>query len=250
MKTMFRVGSIPIPRPENLAELSALGPSLLRGGRGLVAFAPARVPAEPLELYEFEGCPFCRKVRDTLTELDLGYISRAAGKGGDRSRLLAKGGKEQVPFLVDPNGPDGGVSLYESEDIIEHLHRTYLTPGRGRPFWQRALTPVDTASSALASAVRPRGNRVDARHARRSQPEKLLELWSFEASPFCRKVREELTRLGLDYQVHNVGKRGRRRPELVALGGKMQVPYLVDPNTGVAMYESEDIIAYLRGTYG
>lgn len=42
----------------------------------------------------------------------------------------------------------------------------------------------------------------------------------------------------------------RRRPELVALGGKMQVPYLVDPNTGVAMYESDDIVAYLRKTYG
>lgn len=247
MKTLFRVGSIPIPRPESLAELSALGPSLLRGGRGLVAFAPARVPERPLELFEFEGCPFCRKVRDALTELDLGYISRAAGKGGDRSRLVAKGGKEQVPLLVDPNT---GVSLYESEDIIEHLHRTYLTPGRGRPAWQRALAPLDTASSALASAVRPRGNRVDAGYASRTQPETLLELWSFEASPFCRKVREELTRLGLDYQVHNVGKRGRRRPELVALGGKMQVPYLVDKNTGVAMYESDDIIAYLRRTYG
>lgn len=247
MKTMFRVGSVPIPRPESLAELSALGPSLLRGGRGLVATSPARVPAEPLELYEFEGCPFCRKVRDTLTELDLGYISRASGKGGDRSRLVALGGKEQVPFLVDP---EAGVSLYESEDIIDHLHRTYLTPGRARPRWVRALAPLDTASSALASAVRPRGNRVDPAYASRTQPERLLELWSFEASPFCRKVREELTRLGLDYRVHNVGKRGRRRPELVALGGKMQVPYLVDENTGAAMYESDDIIAYLRSTYG
>ena len=63
-------------------------------------------------------------------------------------------------------------------------------------------------------------------------------------------MREELNRLGLDALVHNVGKRGRRRAELVALGGKMQVPYLVDPNTGTAMYESDDIVAYLRKTYG
>jgi glutathione S-transferase len=245
MKTLFRVAGIPFPRPESLNELYELGPSLMRLGRGLVVLSPAStMPERPLELYEFEGCPFCRKVRDTLTELDLGYISRASGKNMDRSRLVALGGKVQVPFLVDPNA---GVSLYESEDIIEHLHRTY---GRSRPVWRRILAPLDTANSALASAIRPRGNQVDARYVQRTQPERLLELWSFEASPFCRKVREELTRLGLDYQVHNVGKRGRRRRELVALGGKMQVPYLVDTNTGTAMYESDDIIAYLRATYG
>ena len=30
----------------------------------------------------------------------------------------------------------------------------------------------------------------------------------------------------------------------------MMVPYLVDPNTGAAMYESADIQAYLLKTYG
>ena len=30
---------------------------------------------------------------------------------------------------------------------------------------------------------------------------------------------------------------------------KMQVPYLVDPNTGTGMFESGDIIDYLRETY-
>jgi glutathione S-transferase len=29
----------------------------------------------------------------------------------------------------------------------------------------------------------------------------------------------------------------------------MQVPYLVDPNTGRAMFESADIVAYLERTY-
>lgn len=244
MKPLFRVAGVPIPVPENLAELSQLAPSVLRGGRGLFALSPARVPERPLELYEFEGCPFCRKVRDTLTELDIGYVSRAAAPGIDRARVLALGGKEQFPFLVDPNTD---TTLYESEAIIDHLHTHY---GKPRPVWRRALGPLDTASSALASAVRPRGTRVAAAYAHRTQPEKLIDLWGFEASPFCRKVREALSELGLDYQAHNVGKRGRRRPELVALGGKMQVPYLVDPNTGTAMYESDDIIAYLRRTYG
>ena len=34
------------------------------------------------------------------------------------------------------------------------------------------------------------------------------------------------------------------------LGGKQQFPYLVDPNTGVAMYESADILKYLFDNYG
>ena len=33
------------------------------------------------------------------------------------------------------------------------------------------------------------------------------------------------------------------------LSGKMQVPYLLDPNTGVRMFESGDIRAYLYETY-
>lgn len=38
--------------------------------------------------------------------------------------------------------------------------------------------------------------------------------------------------------------------ELVALGGKKQMPYMVDDEAGVSMYESDDIIAYLHQTFG
>jgi glutathione S-transferase len=37
--------------------------------------------------------------------------------------------------------------------------------------------------------------------------------------------------------------------ELIARGGKRQVPYLVDTDRGVEMYESADIIAYLEANY-
>ena len=36
----------------------------------------------------------------------------------------------------------------------------------------------------------------------------------------------------------------------MARSGKMQVPYLVDPNAGTEMFESADILAYLEETYG
>ena len=34
------------------------------------------------------------------------------------------------------------------------------------------------------------------------------------------------------------------------MDGKLQFPYLVDPNTDTKMFESKDIIDYLENTYG
>jgi glutathione S-transferase len=64
-------------------------------------------------------------------------------------------------------------------------------------------------------------------------------------------VRRTLTELDLDY-VHLSCPRGDsdNRRELKARGGKIQIPYLVDPNTGVEMYESRDIVRYLDAHYG
>ena len=81
-------------------------------------------------------------------------------------------------------------------------------------------------------------------------PERSLELWSFEASPFCRIAREKLCELELPYRLHNVAKGSPGREAFVRLSGKMMVPFLVDPNTGKAMFESADIVAYLDATYG
>ena len=62
-------------------------------------------PALPLELYAYEGCPHCRRVRQTLTELDLDFLHRSTPRGPSpkRDALRERGGKVQVPFLVDPN---------------------------------------------------------------------------------------------------------------------------------------------------
>lgn len=80
-------------------------------------------------------------------------------------------------------------------------------------------------------------------------PEQPLELWSFEASPFCRIVRERLSSLELPYVLHNVAKRSKKRDAFVARSGRMMVPFLVDPNTDTAMFESAEILRYLDDTY-
>jgi len=106
------------------------------------------------------------------------------------------------------------------------------------------MFPVLTGS--LASALRA-GAGTHAEASKR--PEKRLELWSFEASPFCRIVRERLCVLELPYVLHNVGKGSPARAAFVEMSGKMQVPYLMDPNTGEGLFESADIVAYLNRVY-
>ena len=153
--------------------------------------------------------------------------------------------KQMVPSSSSKN--DSSSKERESEDIIDYVRRTYGTP---RPGWKRAISPLNTLGSAIASGIRPIGKYTLPAHHARTQPEQLLELWQFEMSPYCRKVREALLALNIVYRVRNVAKHGRQRKELIALGGRMMVPYLVDPNTGTAMYESDDIVAYLHKTYG
>ncbi|ONM04078.1 Thioredoxin family protein [Zea mays] len=83
------------------------------------------------------------------------------------------------------------------------------------------------------------------------RPEKPIEIYEFEGCPFCRKVREMVTVLDLDVLFYPCPQKGPTfRPKVLEMGGKKQFPYMVDPNTGVAMYESDDIIKYLADTYG
>ncbi len=244
--------------------LSSTAASFLRGVSGIQATPALDKPAQPLELYEFEGCPFCRLVREVLTELDLDAVIYPCPKGGERYRpeVLTLGGRAQFPFLVDPNT---GASLYESADIIEYLFVTYGR--RDVPLrWQAAS--IQKLGSTLAGIPRM-GAGVRARPSRH-RPEQLLELYSFESSPFARLVRERLCELEIAYVLHSTGRTTvedwippavrdvfgiRSRPELhnrrilLARAGRVSIPYLVDPNTDTELAESGDILDYLERTY-
>jgi glutathione S-transferase len=231
-------------------DVQSMAASSLRAVRG-VAVRPHNVEHPPrpqrlVELFSFEACPYCRKVREALSELDLAYIARTCPKGDrvNRPDLEQLGGKQQFPYLVDLNT---GTELYESEQIIDYLFEEY---GPGRSALRRFAAPLNTLTAGAASAVRPRGARVRDGLEDRDQPDERPFLYNFENSPYCRKVRERLCELNLDYEVRNVAKESTRRPELVERGGQMMVPYLVDPNTGMEMYESDDIVEYLDATYG
>ena len=216
--------------------------SVARLGSGMQVGALGARPEKTLEIYEFEGCPYCRKVREALSILDLDASVYPCPRGGPRYRETVKrrGGKTQFPYLVDPNAD---LALYESADIIAHLFERY---GAGPP--PRLLQPgiVTDGTAMLASAQRPG---FGMRYRSAKQPEQPLELYSFEASPFCRIVRECLSVLELPYWLHNVAKGSPGRDAFIERSGKMMVPYLIDPNTGEALFESADIVRYLGETY-
>jgi len=221
---------------------TSLGATLARGASGMQVGALGARPERPLELYEFESCPYCRKVREALCILDLDAVVHPCPKGGPRFRaeVKARGGKAMFPYLVDPNT---GKEMYESDDIVAYLYQHY---GEGPPPLLFRAGPLNDLTSMLASGWRPRGG---THYQPARAPEQPLELYSFEASPFCRIAREKLCSLELPYRLHNVARGSRKRPAFVERSGKMMVPYLIDPNSQVEMFESADIVHYLEESY-
>ena len=77
-----------------------------------------------LELYQFENCPFCARVRQKLDQLGLDWISRTVPAPSNmRQRVLEISGQPLVPVLVDT---DKKIVVTESSDICDYLDEQYL----------------------------------------------------------------------------------------------------------------------------
>ncbi|MDJ0879207.1 MAG: glutathione S-transferase N-terminal domain-containing protein [Halieaceae bacterium] len=237
--------------------------STWRGWQGIAARTDTDQPRQMLQLYEFENCPHCRIVREVLTELDLDAQIYPCPKGGERFRdqAMALGGKAQFPLLIDPNT---GAEMYESMDIVGYLYQQY---GNDDVPMRWRIVPLQKLSSYLASAARmTRGTYA----VPSKPPELLLELYSFEGSPFARPVREVLCQMEIPYILRSCGRsepgewlppklrdalgiepnsKLHNRVALLEKEGKQGIPYLYDPNTGEGLFESEAIIGYLEDTY-
>ena len=81
---------------------------------------------------------------------------------------------------------------------------------------------------------------------------KTLALYQFNTCPFCIKTRQEISRLSLNIQRIDAQHEGAGRQALLAGGGHTKVPCLrIKSGAGADqwLYESEKIIAYLRGRF-
>ncbi|KAL2497456.1 Thioredoxin family protein [Abeliophyllum distichum] len=201
-------------------------------------------PPLRLQLFEFEACPFCRRVREAITELDLSVEIYPCPKGSVRHREMVRklGGREQFPFLVDPNT---GISMYESSDIVKYLFQQYGEE-RSPSFGMLESTLVTGWVPTLLRAGR---GMTFWENSTKEPPPRKLELFSFENNPYARIVREALCELELPYILQSVGEGSGRTKQLLDICGSKQVPYLVDPNTGTQIGDYKKIILYLFQTY-
>lgn len=216
--------------------------SWLRGGAGGRVVGPGSRPKEPLVLYEFEACPFCRRVREAITRLDLEVLVRPCPKDGQRYREEVRelGGREQFPFLIDPNT---GAQMYESAEIVAYLHREY---GQGVPPASGRGGPLRTA--LLVASGLGRGAAGSRSRASRS-PASALVLYGYEAQPASRLVREVLCELELAHFVRVAAPGSAHRAGFGEGSDPRALPLLFDPNTGSERRGWRAIVRHLEDQY-
>lgn len=232
--------------------------SSLRGWRGTQILADGVRPNRLPVLYDDEFDADCRVLRELITELDLDVLIKPCPRGGQRFRDELPASLK-LPLLVD-----GRQRLEGAREASRHL-LTYYAAGNGTARLLAALPLRPTAR--LASLARAH---VDRRARASKAPALPLELYSFESSPYSRFVRERLCVLELPWILRSLGKQqladygpptlrptlkpyqplpGSRRERMQRETGKVQVPYLIDPNTKVSLFESKAILEYLQREY-
>uniref|UniRef100_A0A6U3SJ74 GST N-terminal domain-containing protein n=1 Tax=Ditylum brightwellii TaxID=49249 RepID=A0A6U3SJ74_9STRA len=214
-----------------LFDILSYVPSILRNGRGESVCNAALLtkkytvprPVEPLILYSYEGNQFCRLVREVLTELDIPYTLKSAGKLSPRRDELFNltGGSTQCPFIVDPNT---NVRMAESKDIIKYLYRNYAlwTPPNEllrtvsdlimTPIVSplvRKLAPVQAKSSSQTGGE----NQVLYEQELEQVTQEIISeiessnvvIYTYKLSPFCTETTTLLDNLNLPYQEISLG---------------------------------------------
>lgn len=73
----------------------------------------------------------------------------------------------------------------------------------------------------------------------------MLDLYLLESCPYCHKVMKFLDEHGVEYNQIDISNKFSEQA-LIKLGGKRQVPFLIDNDRNIQMYESDDIIEYLK----
>eukprot|EP00210_Caulerpa_lentillifera_P008237 g7863.t2 len=184
----------PAEKGEYKAPLTFFGRELLETSEIIPTL---KRPKEPIVIYEFEACPFCKKVREAATRLDLDVLFYPTPRNAPnhRPRVKELGGKEQFPYMIDSNT---GTSMYESDAIIEYLYKEY---GTGEVPLILRLGMLTTLTCGLASIVRAgRGST----YRKAKYPDQPLVFWGYELSPFSKFVREVLVELVRSHSLHFV----------------------------------------------
>jgi hypothetical protein len=226
--------------PENQNKYTLAGG--LPGGFRLEESSTAanyRRPTEPLTIIDAQDAN-SRKIREAVCILDMDTIFKPCAEGGMTLKNNSKTA-DQIPYMIDPNN---GTEMTDADEIVAYLFRNY---GDNKIPLILRKGPINDLTAKVGMA--PRKDKGTT-YTGSKRPEQPLEYWAYEASPFCAVVREVLSELEIPHLMKTVARGSTKREELFAKRGHFQAPYLEDPNTGVAMFESTAIIEYLYKTYG
>jgi len=73
----------------------------------------------------------------------------------------------------------------------------------------------------------------------------MIDLFIMETCPYCRKVMKYMDENGMQYNKIDIANKASEE-SLIQIGGKRQVPFMVDKDRNIQMYESSDIIEYVK----
>jgi len=251
--------------PNSLDILTSGLASIFRFPSGVTVSSPKGTKGNTriLKLYDVENSNSCRVVREKITELDLVVDQVISVAAGSQNAASMPGG--EAPVLVTSTTTSDGDDNEEmiedtrtiegADAVLSFLDESFADPSNNdqQPSEDDVVAvakeKLQLAGMYLAGWMRlGRGESVSPSVGNR--PQKPLILYSYEGNQFCRLVREVLTELDIVYELRSAGKESPRRSELASItGGSSQCPYLIDPNTGVSMPESADIIEYLYKNY-
>lgn len=250
--------------PNSLDVLTSGLASIFCLPRGVTVSSPSTQTSNVriAKLYDVESSNSCREVRERITELDLVVEQVIPVAAGSQNADSMPGG--EAPILVaaiksgdgDEKSGEDSLTIEGTDAILSFLDESFASQSNNvvqaseeEDGLAIAKEQLKIAGMYLARAMRlGRGDSVSPSVSKR--PEQPLILYSYEGNQFCRLVREVLTELDITYELRSAGKESPRRSELASItGGSSQCPYLIDPNTGVSMPESADIVEYLYQNY-
>jgi len=218
--------------------------------RGASVEATAKRAGQPLTLYEYNGCPFCQRVRAVISELDLDaqvyptprVTIKAYAKAGDsryRHEVNEKSGQLMFPYMEDPNT---GARMSDSGAIIAYLLKTYGGGAVARPFSPLPISKLMLRSLRLSLyfGVLRVPSRV---------PSAPLIFYGAQGNAGSIMVFDALTCLELPYLWKTCARGSRKAAELAELTGSTAVVCLKDSNTGFVSSAPATIVRYLYKTY-
>lgn len=240
------------------------------GSRAAPNLQHCQRPVKTLIYYQYEGCPYCRLVRESISVLALDVEVRpcprttlseygvSANESRFRPEAVKLSGKCMFPLLVDPNFTPPMV-LPESRDIVNHLWEHYGK--KASEPWNYRRVNTTRILCALPTAFRCLPAMGLLRTPSKAPGKELIEIFSYDACPYSRLIRESLDSLELPYLLHNYpiyDTPQNQRKTLEKVIKKYDValnvqgfttPLLIDPNTSKVFTNSAKAVRYLFQTY-